>query len=118
EREFRTLAADFGAEENQYPVMMPSEILAEVGYFDHFPQHITFCSHLPGDLPLLESVGADARAGKSVQGRLAEPRHVLVPAVCLPCYGQQRDAVLEPGRVRTLTMQNHVFRCEGPNFRP
>jgi seryl-tRNA synthetase len=121
ERRFREIAADFAAEERHYPVMVPSEVLAEVGYFGHFPQHITFCSHLPGDLPVLESVAHDAKnttAPPRVEGRLAEPRHVLTPAVCLPCYRQQRGAVLERGRVRTLTMQNHVFRYEGTNFKP
>lgn len=116
EREFRRLAADYDAEEQHYPVMVPSELLAEIGYFGHFPQHITFCSHLPGDLPVLESV-AKTETGK-VPGdlQLAPPRHVLTPAVCLPCYRQQRGAVIDG--VRTLTMQNHVFRYEGTNFRP
>lgn len=119
ESRFRRMAADFGAEENHYPVMVPSEVLAEVGYFGHFPQHVTFCSHLPGDLPVLQAVARDAKesaAAPRVAASLAEPQHVLTPAVCLPCYRQHRDAVL-PG-LRTLTMQNHVFRYEGTNFRP
>lgn len=119
EERFRRMAADFGAEENHYPVMVPSEVLAEVGYFGHFPQHVTFCSHLPGDLPVLQAVARDAKesaAAPRVAPSLAEPRHVLTPAVCLPCYRQHRGAVL-PG-LRTLTMQNHVFRYEGTNFRP
>jgi seryl-tRNA synthetase len=123
EREFRGLAHDFGAEEHQYPAMIPAELLAEVGYIDHFPQHVTFCSHLPPSLPLLESVAANVRANADaltagIGARLAEPRHVLTPGVCLPCYRQFRGAVLEPGRVRVLTMQNHVYRYEGTNFRP
>lgn len=117
ESEFRKLAASYGAEENHYPVMVPSNVLAEVGYFGHFPQHITFCSHLRGDLPALEAV-ASAGDAPELEGRLEQPHHVLTPAVCLPCYRQQRGVVLEPGAVRTLTMQNHVFRYEGTNFRP
>ena len=123
EREFRTLAQDFVAEENHYPVMIPREVLAELGYFGHFPQHVTFCCHLPDNLPVLESVAAGARAGQEglsekLEGRLGEPQHVLTPAVCLPCYRQMRGQVLEPGQIRTLTMQNHVFRYEGLSFRP
>lgn len=123
EREFMKLALEFGAEEQQYPAMIPAEVLAEVGYFDHFPQHVTFCAHLPPSLPLLESVASEARAGAggpaaSFAGRLAAPRHVLTPGVCLPCYRQQRGAVLGEGRVLALTMQNHVFRYEGASFRP
>jgi seryl-tRNA synthetase len=115
----RAIAAEFGAEENHYPVMVPSEVLAEVGYFGHFPQHVTFCSHLPGDLPLLQSVAAEAKTSSApphVADRLGEPRHILTPAVCLPCYRQHRGATIDG--VRTLTMQNHVFRYEGTNFRP
>jgi seryl-tRNA synthetase len=117
ERRFRALADRYGAEENHYPVMVPGELLAELGYFGHFPQHITFCSHLRGDLPVLEEVAASADL-PDVEGLLAPPRHVLTPAVCLPCYRQQRGVVLDAGVVRTLTMQNHVFRYEGTNFRP
>ena len=116
ERTFRQLAARYAAEEQHYPVMVPSELLAELGYFGHFPQHITFCSHLPGDLPLLESVAATAPGQVPERLELAPPRHVLTPAVCLPCYRQQRGAIIE--NVKTLTMQNHVFRYEGTRFRP
>jgi seryl-tRNA synthetase len=126
EREFRRLAAEFHAEENQYPVMIPANILEEVGYFAHFPQHVTFCSHLPDNLPVLESVASQAGHGAEPSGHfadafddvLAKPRHMLVPGVCLPCYRQQRDVVMQDGEIRTLTMQNHVFRYEGANFRP
>jgi seryl-tRNA synthetase len=123
EREFQELAAGFGAEENQYPAMIPAEILAEVGYFHHFPQHVTFCSRLPDSLPVLESVSRSVEAnGGALTGEvsdlLADPEHALTPGVCLPCYRQLRDAVLEAGEVRTLTMQNHVFRYEGTRFRP
>lgn len=116
ERRFRELAADYGAEEQHYPVLVPAELLAELGYFGHFPQHITFCSHLPGDLPVLERV-AKTEVGKVPESlALAPPRHVLTPAVCLPCYRGQRGETIE--MVRTLTMQNHVFRYEGNNFQP
>lgn len=123
EREFVRLAKEFGADEHHYPVMLPSDTLAEVGYFENFPQHVTFCSCLPDNLPVLESAasGLQADKGKSAEklgSQLAAPRHVLIPGVCLPCYKQQRGVVLERDRVLRLTMQNHVFRYEGANFRP
>jgi seryl-tRNA synthetase len=125
ERNFKELAASFGAEDNHYPAMIPSHLLAEMGYFGHFPQHVTFCCHLPDSLPVLEAVAAEAKTvtdphelGRQFAGRLSPPGHVLTPGVCLPCYCQQRDLVLRPDQVRTLTMQNHVFRYEADNFRP
>ncbi len=116
EQRFRALAADYGAEEHHYPVMVPSEVLAEVGYFGHFPQHITFCSHLPGDLPVLERVARTETGKVPEQLDLTPATHVLTPAVCLPCYRQHRGAVIDG--VRTLTMQNHVFRYEGTRHAP
>jgi seryl-tRNA synthetase len=113
ERRFKQIAGDFGADEQHYPVMVPREILDEVGYLGHFPQHITFCSHLPGSLPVLQAVAAQP---ETLVERLDPPQHVLTPAVCLPCYRQHRGAVID--NVKTLTMQNHVFRYEGTNFRP
>jgi seryl-tRNA synthetase len=106
--------------------MIPAQMLAEMGYFGHFPQHVTFCCHFPDSLPLLEAVAADAAVtaadpetlGREFGSRLAPPGHVLTPGVCLPCYAGQRDLLLAAGEVRTLTMQNHVFRYEAGNFRP
>lgn len=126
EARFAALAADFAAEDQHYPVMIPAALLAEMGYFGHFPQHVTFCCHFPDSLPLLESVAADASVtaadpetlGRAFGPRLAPPGHVLTPGVCLPCYSGQRDLILAAGEVRTLTMQNHVFRYEAGNFRP
>lgn len=118
EARFRALAARFGADEHHYPTMIPAEILEEVGYLTHFPQHATFCCHLPDSLPVLEAVAADGRRVEAVADHLCPPRHVLTPGVCLPCYRQLRDVVLAPGEVRAVTMQNHVFRYEGARFRP
>jgi seryl-tRNA synthetase len=114
---FLRLSRRFHATENHYPVLLPMQILEEVGYFGHFPQHVTFCTHLPEDLPLIESV---ARSANENQGRLAEDlrarvqtvSHTLKPAVCLPCYGQHRGARIPEGEVLRITMQNHVFRHE------
>lgn len=127
EEEFRDLARRFGAEEHLYPALVPSEILHEVGYLEHFPQHLTLCCRLPDELPVLEAVAAEASAaGKGVSeqlaGRLGDaaepPRHALIPGVCLPCYRHLRGVELAPGEVRALTMQNHVYRYEGAGFRP
>ncbi|AWK88336.1 hypothetical protein [Azospirillum thermophilum] len=123
EREVKAIADGFGAEDNHYPVMIPNALLAEMGYFGHFPQHVTFCCHLPDSLPVLEAVAAESKQPAlhglpRLDGLLDPPQHVLTPGVCLPCYVQQRDRVLAPGEVRTLTMQNHVFRYEANNFRP
>ncbi|MDE1145768.1 MAG: hypothetical protein PW843_04005 [Azospirillaceae bacterium] len=123
EAEMRALADVFGAEDSHHPVMLPGALLAEMGYFGHFPHHVTCCCHFPDSLPVLEAVAAGAdrpwpELAADYQARLTAPSHVLTPGVCLPCYPQQRGLRLAPGAVRTLTMQNHVFRYEAGNFRP
>jgi seryl-tRNA synthetase len=118
EHEFLRLARRFGAEEAHYPVLLPMEILEDVGYLGHFPQHVTLCSHLPEDLPVLEAVAREAAANKGRPGPellkgLVAPAHALKPAVCLPCYRHHRGVRVPDGQVLTVTMQNHVFRYEG-----
>lgn len=123
EAEFLRLSREFGAAEHHYPSMIPSSVLAEVKYFGHFPQHVTFCSHLPGHMPLLESLthgetGSDESDPDLIKPLLESPRHALIPGVCFPCYRQFRGITLQPDEVKTLTMQGHVYRYEGANFRP
>jgi seryl-tRNA synthetase len=122
EHEFLQLAKEFHAEEQQYPTLLPAELVAELGYLGHFPQHVTFCSHLPDDLSVLDSVarvmGSPEEIVRHAGENTASPQHVLTPGVCLPCYRQLRGTTLAEGEVRTLTMQNHVFRYESNRFRP
>lgn len=122
EREFRNLARKYRAEENLYPSMLPVGVLEEVGYFANFPQHVTLCSHFPDRVPILGAVSEAAseqegRLPTELRAQLAPPEHVLQPAVCLPCYRQQRGRVLAPGSSFAVTMQNHVYRYESRNFR-
>lgn len=122
EREFEALARRHDADENRYPVMIPTEVLEEMEYFSHFPQQVTFCSHLPEDLPLLEALvkeikGSGQKLPDDLARRLCQPEAVLKPAVCLPCYPQQRGRVIPAGTHYALSMQNRVFRYESTNFR-
>jgi seryl-tRNA synthetase len=122
EHTFARLAESYGAEENRYPALLPIEVLEEIGYFEHFPQQVTFCSHLPEDLGLLEALAGDVKAAGGVlppgqRTRVCPPAHVLAPAVCLPCYPQHRDRVVDAEASRVVSMQNHVHRYEGRNCR-
>jgi hypothetical protein len=122
EREFRSLALRHRAEENHYPALLPSEVLRDVGYFGHFPQHVTLCTRFPEDLQLLQDVAskADAAGGAlppDALARLAPPAHVLQPAVCLPCYPHHAGRVLTDAAGFAVTMQNRVYRYEAQNFR-
>jgi seryl-tRNA synthetase len=112
ELEFRALAQAWGADENHYPVLLPIAVLEELQYFTNFPQQVTFCAHLPEDIPALEA----ASTGDGWRALVGPPGHALEPAVCLPCYPQNRGRVV-PEEGFAVTMQNHVFRWEGTAFR-
>ncbi len=121
EHTFLALARRFGADECHYPVIVPAKILEEVGYFGHFPQHVTLCSQFPEDLPLLEEVARHAaeHGGElpaQLRHRVETTGHALKPAVCLPCYAQHRDRVIPGGLCLAVTMQNHVFRRETAGY--
>ena len=123
ERQFLSFSRQFDAKENHYPVIVPRKILEDLRYFENFPSQVTFCSHLRGSLPQLEAIAYTARKNpealsENYELNFADPDYVLTPAVCLPCYRQQSGVVIPQGTVRALTMQNHVFRYEGGNFRP
>jgi seryl-tRNA synthetase len=102
--------------------MIPIELLEELDYFSHFPQQVTFCSHFPEDLPFFEELVRDVqrcngRLSSEYRRRICAAAHVLKPAVCLPCYRQNRGRVLPNGDGFAVSMQNRVFRYEGGNFR-
>lgn len=123
EAEFRQLAARFEAEDHLYPALIPSEILYEVGYLEHFPQHLTLCCRLPDELPVLDAVATEVKSGadglaEQLREASEPPRHALIPGVCIPCYQGLRNVELKPGELRAITMQNHVYRYEGAGFRP
>jgi len=122
EQEFRAIAFRHHAEENRYPVLLPMEILEEVSYLAHFPQHATLCCHFPESLPVLDEIAesverSGGRLNDEQRSRALPPTHVLQPAVCLPCYRQHRNRVIPDGRCLSLTVENQVFRFEARNFR-
>jgi hypothetical protein len=121
EKEFESLARTYAAEENRYPTLVPVQLLEELGYFGHFPNQVTFCGHLPEDLPYLDRVvrecrGAGGRLPADALDSLVAPRVALKPAVCLPCYRQRRGCVVSERTPEAVSMQNHVFRYEGSRF--
>ncbi len=119
---FRTLAREFGAQDQHYPVLLPNKLLHDVGYFSNFPQHVTLCCHFPDRLPVLENIAQQAKEASGEElaeacgAALDAPSHVLTPAVCLPCYSQHAGLRIVEGDVHRLTMQNHVFRYEANRF--
>ena len=122
EDEFLAMARRYRADENHYPVMLPLGILEEIHYFTHFPNQVTFCSHMPEDLPLLDALARGISEGggrfrEEHASALLSPTHALKPAVCIPCYRQHRNRIVPRGESFAVTMQNHVFRYEGSNFR-
>jgi seryl-tRNA synthetase len=110
DRVFRDFALELGAQEKQYPVLLPIEQMEKTGYLRTSPQYSMFVSNAREDMNCLSSLAKGVRE-EQVVGHLAGPRYVLSPAACFHCYMDMEGQMLEHPQV--LTLRQHVFRHEG-----
>jgi seryl-tRNA synthetase len=112
DRCFRSLARRHRAEEHCYPALIPVQTLRRLEYFSSFPQFATFATHFKDRAA---AWGAAARAGRPAAG-LAEPRHLLTPAVCYHTYDFLRGRTLARPQW-CVTAAGSCFRFEGRTMR-
>lgn len=83
------LAVGWGAEEYDFPPLLPATDLARMGYFAAFPHLVTFPANVAdSDAELADfadNCDLDASGAVPVTG-LAPVRHALTPAACYPVY--------------------------------
>jgi seryl-tRNA synthetase len=103
----------FGAAEEAYPALIPSDVLGRCGYFASFPHAVTMVTHLVEDYDAIEAFRrTNAGSPKLVvpdPRALPTPEACLVPAVCYHCY--------ESLEGRTLDERGHVATSVGKCFR-
>ncbi len=88
DRTFVRFAMAFGAKRVRYPQMISVEALNRCQYFDSFPHHVTFCTHLREDIDLLAAFSHAQEHGEPfpfARG-LHDPEYVGVPAACFHVY--------------------------------
>jgi seryl-tRNA synthetase len=112
DRCLRNLARRYHADEHSYPALIPVETLRQLEYFASFPQFATFATHFKDRAA---ASGSAAVAGRPGRG-LAEPRHVLSPAVCYHTYAFLRGRTLARPQW-CVTAAERCFRFEGGTMR-
>jgi seryl-tRNA synthetase len=111
--------ARFGAEEQDHPALIDTEVLARCGYFSSFPHSVCLVSHLAEDFDAIEAFRAANADGESLRvpdpGAMRHSDAALRPAVCLPVYRALEGETLPEGGV-TVTTSGKAFRYESSNL--
>jgi seryl-tRNA synthetase len=110
----------FGAAEQVYPTLIPTEILARCGYFTSFPHAVSMVTHLVEDIDRIEEF---RQANAQAPGQLTVPRPdsllkpevCLNPAVCYHCY-QSLEGKTLPQSGHIVTSVGKCFRYESRNI--
>lgn len=104
------IARDDGAEQVQFPPIVPRSLIERVGYMDNFP-------HLSGSIHSFfgtdrEALGVSAKvhAGEAWTDMLAPTEVMLTPAACYPVYPMFSGLLPHQGRLVTLV--GWVYRHE------
>lgn len=109
----------FGAREEAYPALIPTDVLHRCGYLASFPNNASMVSHLVEDVDVLERFREANRGAPALS--IPEPAAVvlaaacLAPAVCYHLYPALAGARLAQPLV--VTALGRCFRYESRNMR-
>ena len=110
---FKKLAAEFQAQEYQFPSFIKAEHLKKLDYLHSFPQHATFpqvlcCDkHNYQDFRNREIITSDNRINVT---NMDLPQAILTPAACYHFYIHWQNKIL--GETKILTTKNTCYRNE------
>ncbi|MFF4804453.1 hypothetical protein ACFY1U_39785 [Streptomyces sp. NPDC001351] len=110
------LARDhFGAEEHEYPQLIPTATLARAGYLRSFPQHVLLASqvhaNLDGYRAFTHAIGDSAPSPDVVDAHTTHAGLAVPPAVCYHTYARHSDRALT-APLTTVTARARCFRHE------
>jgi seryl-tRNA synthetase len=109
----------FGAVHENYPALMPSEVLARCNYFKYFPHTVSMVVHLVEDYDLIDRFRQANDHGTHLEvpdwKAFETPQVCLNPAVCYHCYqAMEHERMHDDGRC--VTAVGRCFRYESKNI--
>lgn len=116
----RTLGREsFGAVDENYPALMPSEVLARCNYFKYFPHTVSMVVHLVEDYDKIDEFRRANDHGTHLDvpdwKAFETPKVCLNPAVCYHCYQAMSGEKLT-SEGRCVTAVGRCFRYESKNI--
>jgi seryl-tRNA synthetase len=116
----RTLGLQsFGAVDENYPALMPSEVLARCNYFKYFPHTVSMVVHLVEDYDKIDEFRRANDHGTHLDvpdwKAFETPKVCLNPAVCYHCY-QAMSGEKMTSEGRCVTAVGRCFRYESKNI--
>jgi seryl-tRNA synthetase len=110
----RLATGPLGAQERSFPPLISADALHRAGYLASFPQSVSFVSHLPQRLDVIERFRAEnARAPRFVlpaECMPGAPAECLPPAVCYHRFAELEGASVARGSI--ITARGACFRYE------
>ncbi len=103
-------AKDDGAQELQFPPVLPRTLIEKLGYLDNFPQLAGSVHSFFGGEGEAREIARRARDGEDWEAMLSPTEVMLAPAACYPVY--PNFSGLLPGGGRLVTVLGWVFRHE------
>jgi seryl-tRNA synthetase len=103
-------AKDDGAQELQFPPILPRAQIEQLGYLDSFPQLAGSVHSFFGNEGQARELSAMAKAGEDWEQMLQPTDVMLTPAACYPVYPSFTGLLPEGGRL--VTVLGWVFRHE------
>src|SRR6185312_9365663 len=109
----------FGAVHENYPALMPSEVLARCNYFKYFPHTVSMVVHLVEDYDKIDEFRRVNDHGTHLDvpdwKAFETPKVCLNPAVCYHCYqAMEKEKMSAEGRC--VTAVGRCFRYESKNI--
>jgi seryl-tRNA synthetase len=116
----RTLGIkSFGAVDENYPALMPSDVLARCNYFKYFPHTVSMVVHLVEDYDKIDEFRRVNDHGTHLDvpdwSAFETPKVCLNPAVCYHCY-QAMAGEKMTAEGRCVTAVGRCFRYESKNI--
>ena len=115
DEQFLKIADQHRAVHQQFPVLIPTDVMSRADYFSSFPHSCCFVEHLRQDIDVIEGFSSRCKLDACAQPtppELAPPNFMLAPAVCYHWYHQLADSRVPGDSPKLVTAAGKCFRYE------